>query len=93
MLARYEGAYAASTVIIMGDRTGFAWEPRPVHNYIDDLVDAKLKKVKVQPSDLADDAEFIRRVYLDLTGLPPTADAVRAFLADKRDSRRRSATS
>lgn len=87
MLARYEGAYAASTVVIMGDRSGFAWEQRPVYNFIDDLVDAKLKKVKVQPSGLADDAAFIRRVYLDLTGLPPTPEQVIAFLNDNRDSR------
>ncbi len=87
MLARYEGAYAASTVVIMGDRTGFKWEERPVHNYIDELVDAKLKKVKVLPSELADDAAFLRRVYLDLTGLPPSPEEVLAFLDDKRDSR------
>ncbi len=87
MLARYEGAYAASTIVIMGDRSGFAWEPRPVHNAIDDLVDAKLKKVKVQASDLSDDAAFLRRVYLDLTGLPPTSDQVREFAEDKRENR------
>lgn len=87
MLARYEGAYSASTVVIMGDRTGFEWKQQPVQNYIDELVDAKLKKVKVQASDLADDAVFIRRVYLDLTGLPPTPEEVTAFVADKQDSR------
>ncbi|MDB5313638.1 MAG: hypothetical protein JWO38_7840, partial [Gemmataceae bacterium] len=30
MLARYEGTYAASTVVVLGDRSGFAWEQRPV---------------------------------------------------------------
>jgi hypothetical protein len=87
MLARYEGAYDASTIIIMGDRTGFEWKQQPVQNYIDEHVDAKLKKVKVQASDLADDATFLRRVYLDLTGLPPTAEQVLAFVNDKRDAR------
>ena len=43
--------------------------------------------MKILPSGLCTDAEFLRRVYLDLTGLPPTADEVREFLADTRDSR------
>ena len=46
----------------------------PVYNYIDELVYEKLKQVKVLPSELCTDAEFIRRVYLDLTGLPPEPD-------------------
>ncbi|MGL6095440.1 MAG: DUF1549 domain-containing protein, partial [Fimbriiglobus sp.] len=82
MLARYEGAYAASTVIVMGDRSGFAWAAPPANNWIDGLVDAKLKTMKILPSGLCDDAEFLRRLTLDLTGLPPTAADVRAFLAD-----------
>ena len=89
MLARYEGAYAASTVIVMGDRSGFAWNDPPAYNFIDELVYEKLKRVKVLPSDVCTDAEFIRRVYLDLTGLPPTPEEVRAFLEDSRPSRQK----
>ena len=53
MLARYEGAYAASTLIVMGDRSGFAWQDVPEYNYIDTLVDEKLKQVKILPSEFA----------------------------------------
>ncbi len=84
MMARYEGAYAATTLIVMGDRTGFVWKQTPEHNYIDTLVYEKLRQVKVQASDLCTDAEFIRRLFLDLTGLPPTPEEVRKFLADQR---------
>jgi WD40 repeat protein len=87
MLVRYEGAYAATTLTVMGDRTGFAWKQPPSWNRIDELAAAKWKRMKIQPSDLSTDAEFMRRAYLDLTGLPPTADELRAFLADTRDSR------
>jgi Protein of unknown function (DUF1553)/Protein of unknown function (DUF1549) len=86
VLVRYEGAYAATTIIVMGDRTGFQWQQPATHNYIDELVYQKLQRVKVSPSELCTDSEFVRRLYLDLTGLPPTADQVREFLADARES-------
>jgi hypothetical protein len=87
LMARYEGAYAATTLISMGDRSGFVWKDLPQFNYIDTLVDEKLKSVKILPSDLCGDSEFIRRLYLDLTGLTPEPEVVRAFLADKRETR------
>tara|TARA_Y100001934_G_scaffold128247_1_gene155783 strand:+ start:13229 stop:18241 length:5013 start_codon:yes stop_codon:yes gene_type:complete len=87
LLARFEGAYAATTLTVMGDRTGFVWKEPETWTHIDDLVSAKWKRMKILPSGLCTDAEFIRRVHLDLTGLPPTADAVKKFLADKRPSR------
>ena len=46
VLIRYEGNYAAATVTVMGDRSGFVWKDQPENNYIDELVDAKLKRVR-----------------------------------------------
>jgi hypothetical protein len=87
VLVRYEGAYAATTIVVMGDRTGFAWDQRPQQNYIDQLVDKKLQQVKILPSELCTDEEFVRRVYIDLTGLPPTGAQTQAFLAIPGDSK------
>ena len=85
ILARFEGKYAATTLTAMGDREGFTWADPEKWNYIDGHVADKLKRMKIVQSGLCTDSEFIRRVYLDLTGLPPTADQVRAFTADKTD--------
>ncbi|MGE0538109.1 MAG: DUF1549 domain-containing protein [Pirellulales bacterium] len=86
VLARFEGNYAATTVTVMGDRTGFVWQEPPINNYIDLLVYDKLRRTKISPSELAGDADFLRRVYLDLTGLPPEPEMIRAFLADPRET-------
>jgi len=82
LLARYEGNYAATTLTVMGDRTGFTWQQPETWSRIDELVAAKWQRMRIQPSELCTDADFLRRVYLDLTGLPPTAEEVRAFIAE-----------
>lgn len=87
LLVRYEGNYAATTVTVMGDRDGFEWREPEVNNRIDELVAAKWERMKILPSGLCTDEEFIRRVYLDLTGLPPTVGQVREFLSNERDTR------
>lgn len=55
-----------------------------VRNGIDSFVLARLEEKGWQPAAEADKLTLLRRVSLDLTGLPPTADAVRAYLADTR---------
>ncbi|HWB06706.1 MAG TPA: DUF1549 domain-containing protein, partial [Verrucomicrobiales bacterium] len=87
VLARYEGAYASTVLTVMGDRTGFVWQQPPANSPIDELVAAKLQRMKTLPSGLCTDIEFVRRLYLDLTGLPPSPENVRAFMEDPRDSR------
>src|SRR3954470_15934194 len=82
ILVRYEGNYGTDELRVMGDRSGYKWAEQPENNYIDKLVGEKLQKMKILPSELSTDAEFIRRVTLDLTGLPPKPERVRAFLKD-----------
>lgn len=48
---------------------------------IDHFVKARLDEAKLPPAPLADDAVLLRRLHLDLTGLPPTAHELRTFLA------------
>ena len=50
---------------------------------IDRFVLAKLEAKNLRPAPDADGRTLVRRIYLDLTGVPPTPEAVEAFLADK----------
>ena len=61
----------------------------PSKNFVDDLVFANLKEIGVPPSPVCDDATFLRRITLDISGRLPTEEESRVFLAntaaDKRD--------
>ncbi len=87
VLVRYEGAYGNLDVAVLGNREGFAWTPAPEHNFIDLHVNHKLEHMKALPSAICTDAEFLRRVSLDLIGLPASVAETRAFLEDPRESR------
>ncbi|MBL9082337.1 MAG: DUF1549 domain-containing protein [Planctomycetales bacterium] len=60
----------------------------PSANFIDDLVFAKLKRLGMPPSEVCDDATFIRRATLDVAGRLPTPEESEQFLADKDPSKR-----
>jgi hypothetical protein len=89
VLVRYEGQYAAVGVAVMGDRSGFAWSAMPEYNLIDKHVNAKLEQRKILPSQECTDADFVRRVYLDLTGVVPSSTQARTFVEDSAPSQQK----
>lgn len=58
------------------------------NNFIDPLVWNKLQELGIQPSEACSDADFIRRVSLDIIGTLPTPEEAERFLADRRPDRR-----
>lgn len=55
---------------------------------IDHYIDAGLQRAAVSAAPSTDDANFLRRVMLDLVGRPPTVAEVKAFLADAEETKR-----
>lgn len=86
IMARYQGQVSTfrATIPLGADIASLP----PAKNFIDEAVFGKLKVLGIPPSPLADDATFLRRVSIDVTGTLPTDEQVRAFLADTDPAKR-----
>jgi hypothetical protein len=85
----YDGGITPVPVVRpVSDFTGPRYPDVPTPTRIDEMVVAKLRKVGLVPSELCTDAEFLRRVSLDVTGTLPTPAEIEAFLADPSPEKR-----
>lgn len=87
IVVRYRAQPAVARVLVPRPESGPFPDAKP-HNFVDSHVLAKLKRLNLPPADLADDATFLRRAHLDVTGALPTPDEIRAFLSDTSGDKR-----
>ncbi|MFP6620262.1 MAG: DUF1549 and DUF1553 domain-containing protein [Pirellulaceae bacterium] len=84
----YMGKVTSTRIIIPRDSTGENLAAMPVSNPIDALVGKKLTALGLEPSPLADDAMFLRRLYLTAIGTLPSANEITAFLRNDQPDKR-----
>ena len=88
VLVRYLNRQAAVRLTFVPNRANFVWTRPAAFNRFDGPVLEKLHVLRVLPTDVCDDPTFVRRVFIDLIGLLPTADEARSFVADSQPDKR-----
>jgi hypothetical protein len=88
VMARFATFTVGSQVLVLPKGLKFAYPDEPEANYIDHLVAAKLKTLRIAPSGLCDDETFLRRASLDIIGLPPTVEEYHAFMTSTDPAKR-----
>lgn len=88
ILARYLEHIESLPLMFVERDAEFQWQPQPANNYVDELVDAKLRQLQHQPSPLCNDSEFLRRVHLDVIGVLPSIEETQQFLSSSEPEKR-----
>jgi len=88
VFARFSRFTTGVETIVLPSEAGFVRPNPQAFNFIDTLVFDKLQKLRIAPSELCDDATFLRRVTLDLAARPPTVEEFKAFTSDSRPDKR-----
>lgn len=88
IMARFESMTLGSHVIVLPKDLEFEFPQVAANNYVDELVYAKLNKLRIAPSEVCSDEVFLRRVYLDVVGVPPTVEEYHRFMNDSSPNKR-----
>ena len=87
VMARFETHTVGSQVLVLPQDVPYT-PPAVTGNYIDQLVGDKLLKLRILPSEVCSDEEFLRRVTIDIAGMLPTEEEYHEFLADPAEDKR-----
>ena len=88
VMARFATFTVGAQVIVIPKGLQYTKPKVDEWNYVDALVNAKLDKLRITPSGIADDETFLRRVFIDITGTLPNPTDVRNFVASKEANKR-----
>ena len=88
IIAHYQDLVANVRLTHLVEVPGFQPAEVPHDNPIDTAVIAKLNRMRIAPSEICTDEEFIRRAYLDTIGVLPTPAEASSFLADTAADKR-----
>ncbi|PQO36949.1 cell surface protein [Blastopirellula marina] len=87
VMARFDTHTVGSQVVVLPKDLKYE-KPQVVGNYIDELVGSKLHKLRITPSQVCSDEEFLRRATVDITGLLPTEEEYNVFMSDTSADKR-----
>lgn len=88
IMARFDTHTVGSQFIVLPKGLQYEDPKTPEFNYIDTLVHAKLRKLRITPSEVCSDEQFLRRVFIDITGTMPSSEEYQKFLADTDPQKR-----
>ena len=88
VMARFATFTEGVPVIVLPEDDADEMVEPPALNEIDQVVHEKLKKLRISPSEVCTDEQFLRRATIDLTGLMPTPEEHDAFMADSSPNKR-----
>jgi Protein of unknown function (DUF1553)/Protein of unknown function (DUF1549) len=88
VMARFSTYTVGSHFVVLPQGLEYSARPQPVANYVDELVNLKLQKLRMEPSGRSSDEAFLRRVYVDLAGVLPSEDEYHAFIQSTDPAKR-----
>jgi len=88
IMARFDTHTVGSHFIVLPKGLDFKWEDVPEFNYVDQHLHEKFRKLRITPSELCSDEEFLRRVSLDIAGVLPTPEEYQQFVTSSDPEKR-----